>query len=164
MLATFPTIKFDMRMIAKGEYEVQFLKDSAVVSRATIGLTTKCSMPSSGQGMRAADIAAAQKVYTNEALLNLEDRLVEYPELYYLLKWFTQAQYNDNGVWRYASEKAWQRGIDMLAEVKDLGIGVTKNDSFFDYWFTADPHPARQLVTDSSGEAYTDSNGEFYID
>ena len=163
-LATFPTIKFDMRMIAKGEYEVQFLKDGQVVTRATIGLHTETTMPVSGQGLRGADIAASQVVYENSALLNLKDRMVEYPELYYLLQWFTQAQYNDNGVWRYAAEKTWQRGEHMIAEVKDLGIGLTKNDSFFDYWFNADAHPARELCLDESNVVLTDENNEFLID
>ena len=164
LLATFPTIKFDMRMIAKGEYEVQFLQNSQVVTRATIGLHTETSMPVSGQGLRGADIAASQNVYENSALVNLEDRMVEYPELYYLLKWFTQAQYNDNGVWKYAAEKEWQRGENMIAEVKDLGIGLTRNDSFFDYWFLADAHPARELCLDESNVVLTDENGEFLID
>ena len=164
MQATFPTIKFDMRMIANGEYEVQFLKNGQVVTRATIGLHTETSMPVSGQGLRGADIAPSQKVYENTALVNLEDRMVEYPELYYLLKWFTQAQYNDNGTWRYAAEKAWQRGDKMIAEVKDLGIGVTKNDSFFDYWFEADAHPARELCLDEDNVVMTDEDGEFLID
>lgn len=164
LLATFPTIKFDMRMIAKGEYDVQFIKDKQVVTRATIGLHTQTTMPVSGQGLRGADIAASQKVYENSALVNLEDRMVEYPELYYLLKWFTQAQYNDNGTWRYAAEKEWQRGDRMIAEIKELGIGVTKNDSFFDYWFTADAHSARELCLDEANVVMTDENGEFLID
>lgn len=164
MLATYPTIKFDMRMIAKGEYEVQFLQNGQVMTRSTIGLHTETSMPVSGHGLRGADISASQKVYENTALLNLEDRMVEYPELYYLMKWFTQAQYNDNGTWRYAAEKEWQRGHDMIAEVKDLGIGVTKNDSFFDYWFEVDAHPARELCLDEANVVMTDENGEFLID
>ena len=105
-----------------------------------------------------------QQKVENSALVNLEDRMVEYPELYYLLKWFTQAQYNDNGTWRYAAEKEWQRGEHMIAEVKDLGIGLTRNDSFFDYWFTADAHSARELCLDESDVVLTDENGEFLID
>ena len=167
--AAYPRISFDMRLVAKGEYEVQFVKvgkdgkNDEVVARATIGIKTQVTMPTDGQGLRGADIAASQKTYANTAIINVRDRLVEYPELYYLIRWFTQAQYNDNGVWKYAAEKEWQHGTDMLVEVADLGIGVTKNDSFFDYWFTVDAHPTATLCTDENGSVLTDESGAFLI-
>ena len=167
--AAYPRISFDMRLVAKGEYEVQFVKvgkdgkDDKVVARATIGIRTQVTMPIDGQGLRGADIAASQKTYANTAIINVRDRLVEYPELYYLIRWFTQAQYNDNGVWKYAAEKEWQHGTDMLVEVADLGIGTTKNDSFFDYWFTVDAHPTATLCTDEAGNVLTDEAGNFLI-
>lgn len=162
--AAYPRISFDMRLVAKGEYEVQFFKDdNKVVARSPIGIRTQVTMPTDGQGLRGADIAASQKTYANTAIINVRDRLVEYPELYYLIRWFTQAQYNDNGVWKYAAEKEWQHGTDMLVEVADLGIGTTKNDSFFDYWFTVDAHPTATLCTDEAGNVLTDESGSFLI-
>lgn len=162
--AAYPRISFDMRLVAKGEYEVQFFKgDNEVVARSPIGIRTSVTMPTDGQGLRGADIAASQKTYANTAIINVRDRLVEYPELYYLIRWFTQAQYNDNGVWKYAAEKEWQHGTDMLVEVADLGIGTTKNDSFFDYWFTVDAHPTATLCTDEAGNVLTDESGSFLI-
>ena len=161
--AAYPRISFDMRLVAKGEYEVQFVKDKKVVARSPIGIRTQVTMPTDGQGLRGADIAASQKTYANTAIINVRDRLVEYPELYYLIRWFTQAQYNDNGVWKYAKEKEWQHGTDMLVEVADLGIGTTKNDSFFDYWFTVDAHPTATLCTDEAGNVLTDEAGSFLI-
>ena len=160
---SYPRISFDMRLVAKGEYEVQFVKDKKVVARSPIGIRTQVTMPTDGQGLRGADIAASQKTYANTAIINVRDRLVEYPELYYLIRWFTQAQYNDNGVWKYAKEKEWQHGTDMLVEVADLGIGTTKNDSFFDYWFTVDAHPTATLCTDEAGNVLTDEEGNFLI-
>lgn len=162
--ASYPRISFDMRLVAKGEYEVQFFKDdNKVVARSPIGIRTQVTMPTDGQGLRGADIAASQKTYANTAIINVRDRLVEYPELYYLIRWFTQAQYNDNGVWKYAAEKEWQHGTNMLVEVADLGIGTTKNDSFFDYWFTVDAHPTATLCTDEAGNVLTDEGGNFLI-
>lgn len=162
--AAYPRISFDMRLVAKGEYEVQFFKDdNKVVARSPIGIRTQVTMPTDGQGLRGADIAASQETYANTAIINVRDRLVEYPELYYLIRWFTQAQYNDNGVWKYAAEKEWQHGTDMLVEVADLGIGTTKNDSFFDYWFTVDAHPTATLCTDENGSVLTDEGGNFLI-
>lgn len=159
MAATFPTIKFDMRMIDKGEYEVQFVKDGNVVAKATIGLHTSTTMPNFGKPLRNADISPSQKAYVNSVILNLEDRLVEYPECYYLIEWFTQAKYNDNGTWKYAAEKTWQRGENLLAAIEGLDIGLTVNDSFFDLWFNVDAHPARQLLTNENGEVLS-CNGE----
>ena len=160
----YPNIKFDMRLIDKADYEVQFLKDSTIICRATIGLHTSCTMPVFGQGTSGADIAASQKEYFNSAMLNLADRQVDYPELYYLIQWFTQAKYNDNGTWKYAAQKTWQRGVNLEAAVADLGIGITQNNSFFDFWFELEAHKPCQLLKDEDGLILTDENGNFLID
>lgn len=164
MEISYPNIKFDMRLIDKADYEVQFLKGSTMVCRATIGLHTSCTMPILGQGAIGSDIAASQKEYFNSVLLNLADRQVEYPELYYLIQWFTQAKYNDNGTWKYAAQKTWQRGVNMSAPVSDLGIGLTQNNSFFDFWFELEAHKPCQLLTDENGLILTDEDGNFLID
>lgn len=164
MEISYPNIKFDMRLIDKSDYEVQFLKGSTMVCRATIGLHTSCTMPVLGQGAIGSDIAASQKEYFNSVLLNLADRQVEYPELYYLIQWFTQAKYNDNGTWKYAAQKMWQRGVNMEAAVADLGIGLTQNNSFFDFWFELEAHKPCQLLTDENGLILTDEDGNFLID
>ena len=164
MAISYPNIKFDMRLIDKADYEVQFLKGDTMVCRATIGLHTSCTMPVLGHGTSGADIAASQKEYFNSVLLNLADRQVEYPELYYLIQWFTQAKYNDNGIWKYAAQKMWQRGVNMEAAVADLGIGLTQNNSFFDFWFELEAHKPCQLLTDENGLILTDEDGNFLID
>ena len=164
MEISYPNIKFDMRLIDKADYEVQFLKGSAIICRATIGLHTSCTMPVFGQGISGSDIAVSQKEYYNSVLLNLADRQVEYPELYYLIQWFTQAKYNDKGTWKYAAQKAWQRGENMAAPVAELGIGITQNDSFFDFWFELEAHKPCQILTDENGLILTDEDGNFLID
>ena len=164
MEISYPNIKFDMRLIDKADYEVQFLKGSTMICRATIGLHTSCTMPVLGQGTSGADIAASQIEYFNSAMLNLADRQVDYPELYYLIQWFTQAKYNDNGTWKYAAQKTWQRGVNMEAAVADLGIGLTQNNSFFDFWFELEAHNPCKLLTDENGLILTDENGNFLID
>lgn len=164
LASSYPTIKFDMRLISKADYAVRFVKSGKVIASATIGLHTSTSMPTMGRPRRNADLIPAMDVYENSLILNLEDRMVEYPELFYLIQWFTQAKYNDNGTWKYAKELTWQRGEHVRAIVADLGIGVTYNDSYFDLWFELDAHPARQLVADENGEILTDENGEILID
>ena len=164
MEISYPNIKFDMRLIDKADYEVQFLKGSTMICRATICLHTSCTMPVFGHGTSGADIASSQKEYFNSAMLNLSDRQVEYPELYYLIQWFTQAKYNDNGTWKYAAQKTWQRGVNLEAAVSDLGIGLTKNNSFFDFWFELEAHKPCQLLTDENDLILTDEDGNFLID
>ena len=164
MEISYPNIKFDMRLIDKADYEVQFLKGSTMICRATICLHTSCTMPVFGHGTSGADIASSQKEYFNSAMLNLSDRQVEYPELYYLIQWFTQAKYNDNGTWKYAAQKTWQRGVNLEAAVSDLGIGLTKNNSFFDFWFELEAHKPCQLLTDENGLILTDEDGNLLID
>ena len=164
MEISYPNIKFDMRLIDKADYEVKFLKDSTIICRATIGLHTSCTMPVFGQGTSGADIAASQSEYFNSAMLNLADRQVDYPELYYLIQWYTQAKYNDNGTWKYAAQKTWQRGVNLEAAVSDLGIGLTQNNSFFDFWFELESHKPCKLLKDEDGLILTDENGNFLID
>lgn len=161
---SFPNISFDMRLVSKEEYSVQFLKNAKVVASATIGLHTNTTMPTFGKPAYGSDIAASQTEYFNSVMLNLSDRMVEYPELYYLIEWFTQAKYNDNGTWKYAAEKTWQRGINMDAAVADLGIGITHNDSYFDIWFDVNPHHACELVADEDNDVLTDEEGVMLID
>ena len=50
MEISYPNIKFDMRLIDKADYEVQFLKGSTMICRTTIGLHTSSTMPVLGQG------------------------------------------------------------------------------------------------------------------
>ena len=161
---SFPNISFDMRLVSKAEYSVQFLQNSKVIASATIGLHTSTTMPTFGKPAYSADIAASQTEYFNSVMLNLSDRMVEYPELYYLIEWFTQAKYNDNGTWKYAAEKTWQRGVNMEAAVADLGIGITHNDSYFDIWFDVNPHHACELVADEDNAVLTDEEGVMIID
>lgn len=161
---SFPNISFDMRLVSKEEYSVQFLKNAKVVASATIGLHTNTTMPTFGKPAYGSDIAASQTEYFNSVMLNLSDRMVEYPELYYLIEWFTQAKYNDNGTWKYAAEKTWQRGINMEAAVDDLGIGITHNDSYFDIWFDVNPHHACELVADEDNAVLADEEGLMLID
>ena len=164
MSIIYPNIKFDMRLIDKADYEIQFLKGNTIICRTTIGLHTSCTMPVSGQGISGADISASQSEYFNSAMLNLSDRQVDYPELYYLIQWFTQAKYNDNGTWKYAAQKAWQRGVSMYAPVEELGIGLAQNNSFFDYWFEVNAHKSCHPQTDENGVILTDENGNILID
>ena len=164
MSIIYPNIKFDMRLIDKADYEIQFLKGNTIICRTTIGLHTSCTMPVSGQGISVADITASQAEYFNSLLLNLADKQVKYPELYYLIQWFTQAKYNDNGTWKYAAQKAWQRGVSMYATVEELGIGLTQNNSFFDYWFEVNAHKSCKPQTDENGVVLTDENGNILID
>ena len=161
---SFPNISFDMRLVSNAEYSVQFLQNSKVIASATIGLHTSTTMPTFGKPAYSADIAASQTEYFNSVMLNLSDRMVEYPELYYLIEWFTQAKYNDNGTWKYAAEKTWQRGVNMEAAVADLGIGITHNDSYFDIWFDVNPHHACELVADEDNAVLTDEEGVMLID
>lgn len=163
LAATFPTVKFDMRLVSKGEYEVQFMQNGNIIARATIGLHTSTTMPSFGKPLRASDISPSQDMYFNSVLLNLQDRIVEYPECYYLIEWFTQAKYNNNGTWQYAASKTWQRGENLAALVADLGIGVTVNDSFFDLWFELDAHGSCSLLTDETDDVLTDENDVLLI-
>lgn len=157
---SYPNIFFDMRMIDKEEYEVQFLRNNVIIARTAIGMHRKTTMPTDGKPLFGSDIPANAEVYQNELLLDIKNA-----ELYYLIQWFTQAQYYDtvNKVWKYDDKKAWQLGKKMMVNIADLGIGVTKNDSYFDAFFEVEPHTPCSVLCDESGNYLSDENGNVLI-
>lgn len=153
--ASFPYIKLDMRLIAHNAYEVHILKGSEVKLSVPFIAQTKVSMPSSATPVFGADIPVGRKSYSNIALVNLPDRKVDYPDLYYLLHWHTQAY---GGV-----IKDWQLGTEMIVDTDDIGIVNTAERSNFDVWFDMVAHEVDELITDESGVVLTDENNEYLI-
>ncbi len=165
---SFPYIIFDMRLIDKEDYEVQFVKSSQVIAKAGIGLHRKTTMPLNGRPARNADIVPSMTMYVNTPIINLADKAVIYPEIYYLIRWFTQAVVatTSNGVttYSYGEEKERQLGSLMQVPIKDLGIGYTYNDSFFEQWFDVEAHGASSLITDEEDDVLCDEDDEMLID
>lgn len=164
LLATYPTVRFDMRLIDSADYEIQFLRDGNIIARALLGLHTEVTMPFNAKPLKETDLVPSMKVYTNSALINLEDRIVEFPEIYYLIRWFTQAQVLDNGTYRYGPVRQWQQGEHMEAAIEELGVGRTYNDSYFDTFMEIDRHATRALVLDDDGTPFSDDDNTFLID
>lgn len=166
--AIYPTAVFDMRNIDKKDYEIQFLKNGSVITKVDIGLHRKTTMPVFGKPLRNADIPPALRLYSNMPVINIADRTIQYPEIYYLIRWFTQAIIAtvSNGIISYAYDtpKEWQCGPLMQVPTNDIGIGHTYNDNHFQLWFTVEAHGAREVLTDENGEVLTDENGEILID
>lgn len=165
---TYPDVVFDMRVIDKEDYEIQYVKNNAIIARASVGLHQKATMPFSAKPLRNADMPVAMRLYTNMAMMNLKDRAVEHPELYYMIKWFTQSVVatttNGTTTYAYGNEKEWQRGTMLQALVNEIGIGHTANDSHFQLWFSVEAHGARELLADELNDVLTDENGEMLID
>ena len=115
---------------------------------------------------RGADIVIGQQMYFNDGTVLLNDRAVDYPELYYFIQWYTQArEYNaSNGtyIWRYPVKR--QVGINMQCEVNSLGIGKTKNDSYFGVFFDVIEDEACQLLADEGGDNLCDESGVLLMD
>lgn len=167
MSIAYPTVKFDMRMIVASDYEIRFEDGSTVLARATVGVKKVVDMPVFGKPRYGADIPASKTWYENRVLLNLPDRSVDYPELYYAIRWKTQAMkaVTNNNVTSYVADtpKEWQLGEIMACEVKDTGIGKTKDNSFFDISFEVQPHEADQLLSDEDDDVLLDENNEYII-
>lgn len=161
---SFPQIVFDMRMIAKEDYEVQIVKGSAILCRCTIGLSTNLTMPTYGAPMFGADLVPSMDLYENSLLLKTRDRSIECPELYYMIQWKTQAQVYVGSAWQYGEEKKWQRGEHLSAPVSQLGVGNTFNNSFFDVFFDVEPHEPCKIVSDENGNVLLDESGNRLID
>ena len=106
-----------------------------------------------------------QEMYYNRAIVNLKDRSLTYPELYYRMQWFTEANIYDKTLsrWISAGEKKHNLGSRLEIALSETGVGVTKNNNYFSVGFDAEPFEAFAIATDSSGVAYTDSEGNKYI-
>jgi hypothetical protein len=157
MAISYPSVKFDLRLIDSAEYEVQFVKESKVVCKATIGISRKMEQLTEILINRGADIVVGQTEYFNDCTLKLGNRMIDYPELYYVIQWYTQSRTKNsagNYVWNDAI--AWQLGTKMECDVADTGIGTTKNDAYFDIWVEAEEVGAYSLLTDESGNILTD--------
>ncbi len=163
---SYPTVKFDLRLIDRSEYEVQFLKGGKIICQDSIGVVRRMQQVQRAFPNKGADIIHGQIMYFNDATVMLNDKAVDYPELYYLIEWFTQARVWDatNGVYKWATPIARQFGERMECEVNSLGIGKTKNDSYFSAYFDVTEDDACQLLADESGVAMTDENGVLLID
>jgi hypothetical protein len=136
---------------------VQFVKESKVVCKATIGISRKMEQLTEILINRGADIVVGQTEYFNDCTLKLGNRMIDYPELYYVIQWYTQSRTKNsagNYVWNDAI--AWQLGTKMECDVADTGIGTTKNDAYFDIWVEAEEVGAYSLLTDESGNILTD--------
>lgn len=159
---------FDMRLVKRAHYHVVAFDDQGnEIAHCDLELINNTTMPYSGQPCYGTDLPVSLNWYENNLLLNLPDRIVEYPEMYYKILWHTQAQTKvvQNGItsWQYGTTKTWQQGERMGCAVEDLGIGVTYNDCFFDVWADVNPHNVcEECQDDVSGFLY-DENNELLI-
>lgn len=167
LLVSYPSVKIDMRFITSKDYEIQFVKNNEVFERAKFNCVTQFTMPIYGKPLFGADIPVSMDWYENKAMMNLADRAVDYPEVYYAIRWQTQAmkQVTTNNVtsWVGDTPKLWQLGEMMACAVRELGIGLSKDDSYFDVNFEVTPHETDQLLTDESDDGLTDENDEMLI-
>lgn len=162
----YPSIKLDLRLIDVKEYEVRFLKNGKIINRDYISVVRKMRPVLEAFPNRGADIVIGQQMYFNDGTVLLNDKAVDYPELYYFIQWYTQArEYNaSNGTYIWREPVKRQIGINMQCEVNSLGIGKTKNDSYFGVFFDVIEDEACQLLADESGTNLCDESGVLLID
>lgn len=162
----FPVVTLDMRMIDVAEYDVQILDgNGTVVTSTSFSARTDCSLPSFAAPINAADVNPKQDMYYNSALLSLPNTAVaDYPELYYMIQWYTQARTLSGSTWVNATPKAWQRGASMSTAVKDIGIGTTYESAYFVCYFDAEEQAVCTLTADEDGNVLVDESGNFLID
>lgn len=163
----FPSIVFDLRFVGEAtEYEVQFVKDSKVVTSAGITLLRTMTALTQYDVSRGNDIAVGQAEYFNSGLFAAGDTVVYYPELYYDIQWWTQARvYNSTtSAYEYDTRIDRQAGQGMQCTVDSLGIGYEKNLSWFDVAMDVAERAAYAPLADSDGTTVlTDESGNALI-
>lgn len=164
---SFPTIKFDMRFVWNKEFEVQILdaKGNILASKG-ISLVRDMSMLTQHDVERGSDIVQGQQRYYNRGIFAVGDKLLQYPQLYYEIQWWTQARVYDaeDKSYKYAERINRQIGESMECSVESLGIGMEKNLCWFDVAMDIEERDVAQiLTTQDSNVVLTDENGNVLI-
>ena len=155
---------FDCRLIGQKSYEWQRLQGSTIVTRVAFSITRKLTMPTVLKPMYNADIVPSLTFYNNKAFVGLDDRIVNYPELLYIMKWYTIARIYKDNVWTDGDKVEWQRGELISADIDKIGIGHTASDCYFDVSIELEPMPVCELLLDDNGSLLLDDDGGRLID
>ena len=160
---SFPTIKFDLRFVWNEQYEVQILDANGNVQASTgISIIRNMSILTQHEVVRGNDIVPGQQRYFNKGIFAAGSQLIEYPQLYYEIQWWTQARVYDTvtSSYKYADRINRQIGESMECSVESLGIGNEKNLCWFDVAMDIEERePATILTTEDANTVLTDENG-----
>lgn len=161
----YPSIKLDARLIQLKQYEVALVKDGKDVSVAPIVIRREVDSVHECMPMFGNDISPHQQIYFNYAIVNLKDSSLTYPEMHYRISWFTEAKIHDKVTqqWISAGEKRHNIGRKLEIELKDTGVGMTKNNNYFGVGFDIEAREAYGEATDTNGVLYQNSRGETFI-
>lgn len=157
--ATFPTYKFDCRLIEQESYEWQLYRGDKILARVAFCITRKLTMPSVVKPMFNADINPSMTFYNNKALVSLKDRPVDYPELLYLISWYTIARIYNGTAWVDGASVKWQQGELISADINKIGIGHAASNCYFDLGIELEPMPVCELLLDDDGTPLLDDDG-----
>lgn len=160
---SFPTIKFDLRFVWSEQYEVQILDANGNVQASTgISIIRNMSILTQHEVARGNDIVPGQQRYYNKGIFSAGSQLIQYPQLYYEIQWWTQARVYDTTTssYKYADRINRQIGESMECSVESLGIGNEKNLCWFDVAMDIEERePATILTTEDANTVLTDENG-----
>lgn len=162
----FPSITFDMRVVEDAEYEVQFVKDSRVVTSAGISLRRCMTALTQYDVAIGTDVAAGQETYYNHGIFATADKHIACPELYYDIQWWTQARTwnSTTSAYEYASRIDRQTGESMTCTVDSLGLGTEKSTAWMDVAMDIEERGACALLTtEDSDVILTDESGNILI-
>lgn len=160
---SFPTIKFDLRFVWSAQYEVQILDAKGYVQASKgISIIRNMSILTQHEVARGNDIVPGQQRYFNKGIFSAGSQLIQYPQLYYEIQWWTQARVYDTATssYKYADRINRQIGESMECSVESLGIGTEKNLCWFDVAMDIEERePATILTTEDANTVLTDEKG-----
>ena len=115
---------------------------------------------------RGNDIVQGQQRYFNYGIFATGSHPIQYPELYYSIRWWTQARVYDSASksYKFAEKIERQEGQSMECSVDSLGIGYEKNLCWFDVGMDIEERDvAAIMTTEDESSILTDENGNIYI-
>lgn len=166
---SYPNIVIDMRCIDKAEYEVRLVKNSVsegeekVKARKTVSFVRIYPRLTICEPARGADVGKNQKMYYNEVLMCADKENIPYPELLYVIQWFTRAKAYNGNTYVWGDEIKRNIGSRLAIEVENIGMKDTEEQSCFEVGIDADETDPLSLASDDEGNVLMDENGNYLL-
>lgn len=159
----YPYFKIDLRLMGDTDLEVQLSDGENIIARKSIQVIYSMPKVEDVIAVNHQDLVSTADTWDNKAIINLKRKSVEYPEMCFDIRWYTQNRVLDGSSYTYGDETLQAIGEEVSVDVDNIGIGTTANDCWFVSRVEVEDRGALSILTDDDGEALTDDDGKILI-
>lgn len=154
----YPHLQLDLRMSKSAKYDIILKRNTTLLAKESFAIVRKVPQIYEAYPAFSSDVSPYQKDFTNMAIVSLKDQTLTYPEIFYNIRWFTQAMtYNAvTNEYEPGQEVTQNWGRTLSIPVASIGMGVTKNDNYFRHGFDLERKPQHSYATDGEDNIFTD--------